>query len=413
MEALDLDFMKEAIDWDARCNPIEASIPKVGAIIAIGKDALGRGRRGTGQMGDGDHAEKHAIDSVADKSKLGNATLYTTLEPCTKEVRSNKLESCAELIHQHQIKRVFVGMLDPNQGVTGKGVWRLQDAGIEVAFFPHELAKSIRALNADFIRSQQTLGATIVSPTQGEELHTYETEGRHPVRFKCLNPPTSRTSLFIYRGGQYWPQPGQCRQIDPDLWEVDGYFGGTGEQSLQIVTATDLGEILIQYYRKVVEHNRSRRERVRGKIDLSLLGGDFPGIEMTGPQKGLRIEASVTVFVASKVNITSASVEPNPISRGQTLKVAYVVECLEDPSQRTWLGASFEDKTGRRFYNTHEDKEVTLVKGTNVCERSFTIAKDAPIGEQMLGVNVWRGVPGDVRSAIIARGNPVPVLISA
>src|ERR1700722_16683672 len=164
MEKHDLKFMEEAIKWAKACHPIRDSIPKVGAIIAVGTNVLGRGRRGTGDEGDDNHAEWEAIDDVEDKSRLAQAALYTTLEPCTGIVRSNPLECCTELIRQHQIKKVFVGILDPNQGVTGKGLWQLQDTGVEVALFPHDLSQKIRALNAAFIRSQQTLGAAIVTP---------------------------------------------------------------------------------------------------------------------------------------------------------------------------------------------------------------------------------------------------------
>lgn len=412
MNENDLKFMNEAIEWAARCNPIRENIPKVGAIISVGQEVIGRGRRGTGQQGDDHHAEWQAINEVQDKSRLATATLYTTLEPCTKDVRSKPLESCTELIRQHQIKRIFVGILDPNQGVTGKGLWTLQEAGADVTLFPHDLSTQIRAINAPFIRAQQTLGAVIVAPTEGEELRTYETEGRHPVRFRCLNPPQSDAYLLVYSGGQYWPQPGPFREIEPGIWEIDAHFGSTGEMALQIVTASDLGTSLVRYYRKVVEQNRSRRKRVRDKIDVSLLGGDYPGIEMNGLPKGLRLEDSVTVFVAAKVNILEAYVAPNTVSRGQTAKVTYLIECSENPSQRTWLGASFQDKTGRRFFNTHEDKAVTLTKGRNAYDRSFTIPRDAPLGEQMLGVNVWRGDAGDGLSEIIARGNPVPIVIT-
>ena len=287
----------------------------------------------------------------------------------------------------------------------------MQEAGVEVILFPHDLSSKVRALNAAFIRSQQTLGASILTPKPGEELRTYETSGKHTVQFRCLNPPGAETYLLVYQGGQYWPQPGPFHEIAPGLWEIEAHFGSTGEQSLQIVTANNLGMTLIQYYRKVVDQNRSRRERVRDKLNPSLLGGDHPGIEMNGLPKGLQLEASVNVYVASKVNIIGASAEPATISRGRTLKLTYTIECSESPSQPTWLGASFEDKTGRRFYNTHEDKPSTLMKGTNTCERSFTIARDAPLGEQMLGVNVWRGVPGDSNSKIIARGSPVPIVI--
>jgi pyrimidine deaminase RibD-like protein len=189
----DIEFMKLAISWANGCQPIKESIPKVGAVIAFGQEVIGRGRRGTGQEGDDEHAEWHAIEQVKNKSLLAQATLYTTLEPCTQEVRSKPLECCTELIRQHQIKRVFIGILDPNQGVTGKGLWHLQNAGVEVDLFPHDLSKEIRIQNAAFIRSQQTLGATIVAPSNGDELRTYETGGKHPIRFKCLNPPEVRT----------------------------------------------------------------------------------------------------------------------------------------------------------------------------------------------------------------------------
>ena len=46
MNEYDDKFMNEAIEWAAGCNPIKDAIPKVGAIIAIGSEVIGRGRRG-------------------------------------------------------------------------------------------------------------------------------------------------------------------------------------------------------------------------------------------------------------------------------------------------------------------------------------------------------------------------------
>src|SRR5437899_1830713 len=136
----DLALMRQAITWAEECNPMKESIPKVGAIIAVDGVAIGHGRRGTGNEGDDEHAECDAIGRVEDKGRLPQATLYTTLEPCTRAVRSKELECCTELILQHKIKKIFIGILDPNQGVTGKGLWELQTHGVEVELFPHDLA---------------------------------------------------------------------------------------------------------------------------------------------------------------------------------------------------------------------------------------------------------------------------------
>jgi pyrimidine deaminase RibD-like protein len=413
MEQHDLKFMKEAIEWASDCHPIKENIPKVGAIIAVEGKPLGRGRRGTGKEGDDEHAEWHAIEQVKDKLLLAKATLYTTLEPCTMQVRSKPQECCTELIRQHQIKKVFVGILDPNEGVTGKGLLRLQESGVEVVLFPHDLSKEVRSQNASFIRSQQDLGATIISPQHDEQLRTYESEGRHPVRFKSLNPPRSDTYLLIYKGGIYWPQSGPFRQLESRLWEIDAHFGSTGEHTLQLVTANDLGSALIRYYRKIVELNRGRREKLRDKIDASLLGGDYPGIEMNGLPKGLRLEAAVNVFVEYRINLLGTSVEDRTVPRGMSLKIAYEIDCSENVPKGIWLGASFrDDKAGKLFHNTSEDKSVSLAKGKHTYQRILTITKDAPLGDQILSTNVWRGIAGNsTKSKCIAGSPPIPIKV--
>jgi pyrimidine deaminase RibD-like protein len=81
------NLMEEAIRWADACKPTNPRIPKVGAIIAIGGEVIGRGRRGTGDKGDDDHAERCALHQVPDKGRLPQATLYKTLEPCTPEVK--------------------------------------------------------------------------------------------------------------------------------------------------------------------------------------------------------------------------------------------------------------------------------------------------------------------------------------
>src|SRR5713101_3732662 len=85
----DLKHMNDAISREERCNPIANRIPKVGAIIAVRDVVIGSGNRGSRAPGDDEHAEKNALAAVNDKNQLPRATVYTTLEPCTREVRSD------------------------------------------------------------------------------------------------------------------------------------------------------------------------------------------------------------------------------------------------------------------------------------------------------------------------------------
>jgi pyrimidine deaminase RibD-like protein len=298
------ELMRQAIRLAKLCKPKNDAIPRVGAVISLGEEMITFGHRGTGDPGDDEHAEKNAIDELDDKSRLAGATLYTTLEPCTREVRSNELECCTELIMQHQIKRVLIGILDPNQGVRGKGLSELQDKGIEVGLFPDSLAAEIRSINAPFWRIQQTLGACIISPENGDVLKTYETNGKHTVRFQCLNPPTEDTHLVIFSNGSWWPQPHNFRHIEKKVWAVDAHFGTTGTHSLHLVTTTNaLGRALIRYYWKVTGINRDRKDKLSGKLseaDRPMLRYVSPGIEMTDLPKGLLSEDFVIVEIAAK-----------------------------------------------------------------------------------------------------------------
>ncbi len=118
-------LMGKAISLAARGAGCTSPNPMVGALIIdrFGK-ILGKGyhkRAGTA------HAEVHAIDKVGRKSR--GATMVVTLEPCNHTGRTGP---CTEKIIEAGIKKVIVGAPDPNPLVSGSGVERLREAGIEV-----------------------------------------------------------------------------------------------------------------------------------------------------------------------------------------------------------------------------------------------------------------------------------------
>ncbi len=119
-------YMRRALELASLGSGNVSPNPLVGCVIVHNHRIIGEGwHRQYGQP----HAEVNAIDDVGDKSLLREATLYVTLEPCTHH---GKTPPCADLIIQHKINTVVIAHRDSNPLVAGKGIAKLQAAGINV-----------------------------------------------------------------------------------------------------------------------------------------------------------------------------------------------------------------------------------------------------------------------------------------
>jgi diaminohydroxyphosphoribosylaminopyrimidine deaminase/5-amino-6-(5-phosphoribosylamino)uracil reductase len=120
--------------------------PLVGCVIVHNNLIIGEGWHR--QFG-GPHAEVNAILSVKNKELLPQSTLYVNLEPCC---HFGKTPPCTNLILQSGIKKVVVGMVDPNPNVAGKGIAQLRQNGVEV--ITDVLTHECTELNKRFIWNQ-------------------------------------------------------------------------------------------------------------------------------------------------------------------------------------------------------------------------------------------------------------------
>lgn len=121
---IDIKYMEMALSQAVKGMGRTSPNPCVGAVIVKDGEVVGKGfhkKAGT------PHAEIHAL---ADAGTIAReATMYVTLEPCN---HTGKTPPCSHAVANAGIKRVVVGMRDPNPLVDGSGIDYLRDRGIEV-----------------------------------------------------------------------------------------------------------------------------------------------------------------------------------------------------------------------------------------------------------------------------------------
>jgi diaminohydroxyphosphoribosylaminopyrimidine deaminase/5-amino-6-(5-phosphoribosylamino)uracil reductase len=124
--SFDVDMMRIALRMAARGLGNTAPNPAVGAVIA--DEATGEVvARGWTQPGGRPHAETEAIRRAGDRAR--GKTLYVSLEPCA---HFGNTPPCADAIIAAGLRRVVVGVADPDPRTAGQGVARLKAAGIAV-----------------------------------------------------------------------------------------------------------------------------------------------------------------------------------------------------------------------------------------------------------------------------------------
>jgi len=129
--------MSQAIGLAAKVRSVTSPNPWVGCVV-VPAEVASPGASSPNQVSDssfegatappgGPHAEVSALAAAGELAR--NATLYTTLEPCPHFGRT---PACTEAIVAAGVRRVVVGVLDPDPKVSGLGVEALTKAGIEV-----------------------------------------------------------------------------------------------------------------------------------------------------------------------------------------------------------------------------------------------------------------------------------------
>jgi ATP-dependent DNA helicase RecG len=123
--------------------------PKVGVVLIKADGSVETAARG--ELREGDHAEFTLLERKNRAIALDGSILFATLEPCAPGSRSHPKLGCAERIVNARIKKVYVGIEDPDPKVDRKGINYLIENGIDVEMFPADLQKQISEANKQFI----------------------------------------------------------------------------------------------------------------------------------------------------------------------------------------------------------------------------------------------------------------------
>ena len=134
-------YMKKALDLAKKAEGFTKSNPMVGCLLVKDGNIIAQGyHKGYGM----DHGEIEALKKADDPR---GSTAYVNLEPCCHH---GKTGPCCQALVEAGVRKVYIGHLDPNPLVSGKGLAYLKRHGLEVEV--GVLEEESKKLNEVFIK---------------------------------------------------------------------------------------------------------------------------------------------------------------------------------------------------------------------------------------------------------------------
>ncbi|MBC8257001.1 MAG: bifunctional diaminohydroxyphosphoribosylaminopyrimidine deaminase/5-amino-6-(5-phosphoribosylamino)uracil reductase RibD [Candidatus Marinimicrobia bacterium] len=154
-------FMSRAIELAKQGRGHVSPNPMVGCVLVHDGDIIGEGYH---EEFGGPHAEIMAIRNA--RKDPVDSIAYINLEPCCI---TGKTPPCTTALIENGISEVYVGMLDPNPVINGKGVEALEKAGIAVrmGILEEEAIKLNQAFNKWITKGMPWVIAKVAQSADG------------------------------------------------------------------------------------------------------------------------------------------------------------------------------------------------------------------------------------------------------
>lgn len=263
MNAITESLMSRAVQLAERGLYTTMPNPRVGCVITDAQgEVLAEGwHRRAGLP----HAEIEALQVAGENAR--GATVYVTLEPCS---HSGKTGPCADALIDAGVAKVVFGMQDPNPSVSGSGLQKLRDAGIEIE--GPVLEEQCRALNPGFIK-RMTLGLPLVRSKSAMSL-----DGRTAMasgESKWVTGPAARADVQRLRARSCAVVTG----VETVRFDNPNLNVRADEIALELLAAEQAAEV--QPLRVIVD------SRLRTPANAFILHGDAPTLICTTDQADL------------------------------------------------------------------------------------------------------------------------------
>ena len=188
-------FLRRAIDLARKGKYLTKPNPMVGCVIVKDSEVIAEGYH---MKYGSNHAEINALEDLNKNNNISEAefrqlTLYCTLEPCCHH---GKTGPCTDAIIKSGIKKVVIGIKDPNPKVSGSGIKQLEDNGIEVlsGFFEEELIELNKHFFFKNTYNRPYIAVKIASSADGMS-------HRKDNTFTWITSEKSRDDVQIVRAG--------------------------------------------------------------------------------------------------------------------------------------------------------------------------------------------------------------------
>ena len=206
-----LECMERAIRCAERSKPEDGRPhPRVGAVLSDleGNVLLEMAR---GEFHPGDHAEAGLLAGAKREGiDLTKTALFSTLEPCTW--RSRNHIPCAIQVENAQIPLIFIGMIDPDLRICGRGETYLSTQTVAIVErFPADLRRVLMKVDAQFLANKL--------PALTWAVRTYGIE-RAPTERPRLSILHLWQDLIAGSDGEVWISGGDLswlREMQPAL----------------------------------------------------------------------------------------------------------------------------------------------------------------------------------------------------